>query len=151
MTSNPSPRKARGTLPLGSRLARCLRWLDPVSLVAVALASLVLFDNPSFLGFAVNSDSLQLASMTWDLAQHDYAWRGFQLSRVPSLFPDLIVYGTVQMATASWRIAALVYGGLSLLGIAAAAGFATAASRWAGWARAAWSCAATGISTSGRS
>lgn len=113
--------------------ARALGWIDPLSVVAAAIACLVLFDNPSFVGFAIYADSLQLAFTTWDFTHHDYAWDGFMLSRVPSLFPDLAVYAALQIATASWRFAFLAYGALSLLGLATAAGWIIDSVVGCGW------------------
>jgi len=90
--------------------------------VAAAVGSLVLFDNKGFLGEAIQSDSLLPALAVWDYSTHDYALRGFQLAAVPSFVPDLLVYGAAQLASGSWRLAALAYGCLSLLGFAAIAG-----------------------------
>ena len=87
-----------------------------------AVGCLVLFDTKSFLDTVIQSDSLQLASAVWDYSTHDYARVGFQLARVPSLVPDLLVYGAIQLATGSWRLASLGYGGLSLLAFAVLAG-----------------------------
>jgi len=83
---------------------------------------LVLFDTKSFLDTAIQSDSLQLASAVWDYSTHDYAHAGLEMARAPSIVPDLLVYGAIQLATASWRLASLGYGALSLLAFAAVAG-----------------------------
>jgi len=73
-------------------------------------------------GLLVNSDSLLPAALSWDVATHAYAWRGFQLPRVPSLMPDLVVSGGIQLATGSWRVAYLAYAVLLFGVLAASAG-----------------------------
>ncbi|HXP74402.1 MAG TPA: hypothetical protein VN823_09660 [Stellaceae bacterium] len=96
-----------------------------VALVAAAslIGGLVIFESASFLGFAINGDTLHLALAVWDYSAHDYAREGFSISRVPSLVPDIAVYGMVQLATGSWRLASLAFGVLSLIGLATAAGY----------------------------
>ena len=89
---------------------------------AASIGCLVIFETASFLGFAIHADTLHLALQTWDYSSHDYALEGFSMSRAPSLVPDLVVYGAVQLATGSWRVASLAYGVLSLIGLAIAAG-----------------------------
>ncbi|HKX10010.1 MAG TPA: hypothetical protein VJN67_17555 [Stellaceae bacterium] len=91
-------------------------------IVAALFGCLVIFESESFLGFAINGDTLHLALTVWDYSAHDYAREGFSMSRVPSIVPDIVVYGAVQLATGSWRMASLAYGGLSLLGLAIAGG-----------------------------
>ncbi len=107
-------------------------WVDPLSWGAVLIASLVIFDSPSFFGY-VHADSLQLALETWDLSTHDYAWQGMQFSRVPSLFPDLAIFGSAQLLTGSWRFAFLVFGISTLLGLAIAAGWIVDRLARCGW------------------
>lgn len=92
-------------------------------IVAALFGCLLIFESGSFLGFAINGDTLHLALTVWDYSAHEYAREGFSMSRVPSIVPDITVYGAVQLATGSWRMASLAYGGLSLLGLAMAAGY----------------------------
>jgi hypothetical protein len=68
--------------------------------------SLFLLDRPDFL---ISSDTLLQAEFVWDALHHGYAWSGFQQSRVPSIFPDLLVFAAVQAATGSWRIAMAIW------------------------------------------
>jgi hypothetical protein len=110
-----------GSIAVSNRLG----YFAPLNVLAVLAAlvgCLLIFDNESFLGFAVNGDTLHLALTVWDYSAHDYAREGFSMSRVPSIVPDIVVYGAVQLATGSWRMASLAYGGLALLGLALAAG-----------------------------
>lgn len=111
--------------PRSMRVARSLAYVACAVALVVAAAvvgCLVIFESASFLGFAINGDTLHLALTVWDYSAHDYAREGFSMSRVPSIVPDIAVYGAVQLATGSWRLASLAYGALSLLGLAAAAG-----------------------------
>ena len=91
-----------------------VRWL----LVCLAVVATVcwIFDDETALavhtiggGLLVNSDALLPAAFGWDIAHHAYAWHGFQLPRVPSLVPDLLVSVGVQLLTGSWRVAYLTY------------------------------------------
>src|SRR5580704_13867755 len=97
-------------------------WGAGLVIAGAAVGCLVLFDNKSFLDTAIQSDSLQLASAVWDYSSHDYAWAGLELARAPSIVPDLLVYGAIQLATGSWRLASLGYGAAMLLAFAALAG-----------------------------
>lgn len=97
-------------------------WAALLIGAAVVLTCLIAFDEPSFVTRIVNSDTLLPASLVWDVQQHDYAWRGFQLPRVPSIFPDLVAYGVLQAATGAWRTASFGYGLFSMLVLVAAAG-----------------------------
>ncbi len=78
------------------------------------LFCLLLYDRPSFLDEAVNSDLLLPAEFFRDLALRLDTVRAFQLPRVPSLVPDLAVYGATQLLTGSWRLAHFAYGLFSL-------------------------------------
>jgi hypothetical protein len=75
-------------------------------LVSSAALSLALLDLP---GFFISSDTLLPASFVWDALNHDYAWSGFQQARVPSFFPDMLLYGAVQIGSGSWRLAMAVW------------------------------------------
>jgi hypothetical protein len=97
-------------------------WLDVAVIAGSILGCLFLFEDPGFLGLATNADYLQLAFNVWDYSLHDYARQGFEMSRVPSIVPDLVFYAPVQLASGSWRLASLSYAVFSLLALAAAAG-----------------------------
>jgi len=77
-----------------------------VVVVACGLLSLVFWDRPDFL---IDSDTLLPAAFFWDALHHGYAWSGFQQARVPSLFPDLLIYGMAQVMTGSWRAAMAIW------------------------------------------
>ena len=129
--TNAAASQGSGSIPVAGSLGRFV-WADPVTLLAVVIASLVLFDSPSFLGI-VQADSLQLAFATWDLSTHEYAWEGLRFSRVPSLVPDLVLFGGTQLLTGSWRFAFLVFGTMTLLGLALAAGWIIDSLTRCGW------------------
>jgi len=85
----------------------CTRLVLPaVLLVSCGLLSCLFWDRPDFL---INSDALLPAAFAWDVLHHGYAWSGFQQARVPSLFPDLLIYGMAQVATGSWRAAMAIW------------------------------------------
>jgi hypothetical protein len=96
-----------------------------VSLVFLStiLATVIAFDQPHFLEQAVDSDLVVPASFFWDLVHRAGAWGEFQLPRIPSFFPDLTVYGLVQLATGSWRVAYFAYGLVALTALAWLAGW----------------------------
>jgi hypothetical protein len=71
----------------------------------------------------IQSDSLLPAALVEHFLRHGYALSGFQLPRVPSFVPDMVVYGVVQTISGDWRVAALVYGILAPIGISLAAGW----------------------------
>ena len=94
-----------------SRLAQ-----STLLLAAIVLIVCRIYDNDIALGtgapggnILLNADSLLPAQFIQDLMHHAHAWTGFQLPRVPSLFPDLLVEGIVQAITGSWRIGYLAY------------------------------------------
>ena len=94
-----------------------------VLLVACAVLSLFLLDRPDFL---ISSDTLLPAEFVWDALHHAYAWSGFQQSRVPSIFPDLLVFAAVQAVTESWRIAMAIWVFVALGWLMAVASWITA-------------------------
>ncbi|HKF71933.1 MAG TPA: hypothetical protein VKB68_09285 [Stellaceae bacterium] len=120
MTSTAAPQDS-GTRRAAGSVGR-LVWSGALVVAAALIGCLVIFGNASFLGFAIHADSLHLALTVWDYSTHDYARDGFSMSREPSVVPDLLVYGSIQLATGSWRLASLAYGILSLLGLAVAVG-----------------------------
>ncbi len=77
-----------------------------VVLIGCGLLSLFFWDRPDFL---IGSDTLLPAAFFWDVLHHGYAWSGFQQARVPSLFPDLLIYGIAQVVTGSWRVAMAIW------------------------------------------
>ncbi len=97
--------------------------LPAVLLVACGVLSLFFLDRPDFL---ISSDTLLQAEFVWDALHHGYAWSGFQQSRVPSIFPDLLVFAAVQAATGSWRIAMAIWVYLVLVTLTAVASCITA-------------------------
>jgi hypothetical protein len=86
--------------------ARTALALTVVLLLACTLLSLSVWNRPDFL---MTSDALMGPEFVWDALHHGYAWSGFQQSRVPSIFPDLLVFGVAQAATGSWRVAMAIW------------------------------------------
>lgn len=83
------------------------------------LCAAAIFNHPSFLDEVLNSDTLLPAAYVWDLIHHHKAWQWFQFPRIPSLFPDLLVYGLVQWASGDWRWGHFAYGCFALLALCA--------------------------------
>jgi hypothetical protein len=97
--------------------------LPAVLLVSCAVLALFFLDRP---GFLISSDTLLQAEFVWDALHHGYAWSGFQQSRVPSIFPDLLVFAVVQAVTGSWRIAMALWVFVALGWLMAVASWITA-------------------------
>ncbi len=83
--------------------------------LGVAACVAVILDEASHgtaLGFVdgvMNSDTLWPASFFWDVTTRADGWRGHSLSRLPSLIPDLAVWGTFLAITHSVRWTVLLY------------------------------------------
>ena len=75
----------------------------------VLLCLLVQGDRFHFLDYATNSDILLPVSYVWDIRNHSYAWSGFELPRIPSLFPDLITYAALDVLLGDFRWAMAAY------------------------------------------
>ena len=93
-----------------------------IVLVGLFLCSLV-FDNSNFMTESSNADTLVLTSFVWDVRSHDYAWANFRLPRIPSLFPDLALYGTFHLLIGDYRWAIFGYAIAQFLGFIFAAGW----------------------------
>jgi hypothetical protein len=88
-----------------TKTARGLRdgaWYGVLALCGLAFF-LFVSRQPRYLNLQMNADMLLPVSLLWDLRHHDYAWLGFQLPRVPSLVPDLLLYAATDLATGSYR------------------------------------------------
>ncbi len=93
---------------------RNLQWVCVLAGIATTIAWM--FDDQYAVGagspsggMLINSDTLLPAEFAWDIMHHDYAWRGFQLPRVPSLAPDIVVTVLLQYLTGNWRWAYMIY------------------------------------------
>lgn len=79
-----------------------------------------IFDSPA-IGFTTNADTLLPAAWTQVVfVEHFPVWT-FQLPRTTSLVPDLLVHSMLQLATNSWRLAAVLYGSLQFIALVVAA------------------------------
>lgn len=97
--------------------------------MAAAVLAAGAFGNAGLLDLATNSDALLPAAFVWEGVHHPESWRGFQWPRVPSLFPDLLLYGGLQALLGSWRLAQLIYAALSLAAMASLAGLVAGPTR----------------------
>ena len=65
----------------------------------------VFFNAPGAIGMTINSDSLVLPQMGWEMSHVPDAWRHFQWPRVPSLFPDMLWFWGAEGLGVDWRLA----------------------------------------------
>lgn len=86
-----------------------------------ALLAVVTFAQPALLTLATNGDALLPADLVWEMLTQPDLWRSFQWPRIPSLFPDVMVFGSLQ-SLFGWRWAQLGYGALSLAAMTGLAG-----------------------------
>ncbi len=101
----------------GGRLALAASLFVPCALV-----SLLVCDRPDAL---ISSDTLFPVELVWDVLHRAGAWSSFQQPRVPSLVPDLLIFGATQVATGSWRVAMGLWVLGSVCGLAAVAAWIT--------------------------
>jgi len=72
---------------------------------------------PAFASWQMNADTLTSADFTWDVLHHTYAWSHYQLPRLPSIFPDLLVYGFLQTALGGYGWAMFAFAVVMFLGL----------------------------------
>jgi hypothetical protein len=130
--TNAATSQEHRSIRVSKSLGRSL-WAGALVLVAALIGCLVIYDNASFLGFAIHADSLHVALQTWDYSTHARALEGFSMSRASSIVPDLVIYSAAQLITGSWRFASLAYGVLSLIALSAVAGFIVQEFARCGW------------------
>jgi hypothetical protein len=91
--------------------------------IATFLLCSVIWSRTNFLPHVFNADVLLPSSYIWDALIHNYAWREFQLPRIPSFFPDLILYGILHVFLGDYRLAIFGYSILQCLGFIFAGGW----------------------------
>ncbi|MDB5459629.1 MAG: hypothetical protein JWO72_1370 [Caulobacteraceae bacterium] len=89
-------------------------------LIAVCLA---VSRQGVFLATGMDADILLASSLAWDVSHHAYAWQGFQLPRIPSLFPDLLLQLASSAIAPSDRWALFGYMVSQFLAMVVAAGW----------------------------
>ena len=91
-------------------------------LAASFLFCLYISRRSDFLGTQMNADMLLAASYIWDLWNHDHAWHGFQLPRIPSIFPDLTIQAAAVLVSPSygWSLFVYSWAQIALFALAAA-------------------------------
>lgn len=95
--------------------ARALSALTVAAIVTASLALLLAaFSRTPFTLQFIETDKLLAADWTRHVFVDGYAWQGFQLPRIPSLFPDLAIVVPTQLITGSFRVALFVYAALSM-------------------------------------
>jgi hypothetical protein len=63
----------------------------------------------------MNADSLLAVSFIWDVLHHEHALIGFQLPRIPSIFPDLVMQAAAVAVSPSYRWSLFVYGWMQVV------------------------------------
>jgi hypothetical protein len=95
-----------------------------ITTVAYAfLAILCVSQFPVFTAGQMNTDALVPADFTWDVLHHSYAWSNFQLPPVISIFPDMLVYGFLQIALGGYGWAMFAYAVAMFLGLSFICGY----------------------------
>ncbi len=89
---------------------------------AAAALALVLCARPLMVNLVTNADALLPADLIWTVLHHPQGWRNFEWPRIPSLFPDFVIFGALQSAF-GWRVAQLGYSVISLVSLTALAGW----------------------------
>lgn len=77
---------------------------------------------PDFVNLQMNADSLLAVSFIWDLRQHDHALFGFQLPRIPSIFPDLTIQAAALAVSPTFLWSLFVYAWAQIVLFVLAAG-----------------------------
>jgi len=97
---------------------------EVIATVAFAfLAMLCASQFPAFTTLQMHTDALVPADFTWDVLHHEYAWSQYQLPRVPSIFPDMLVYGFLQIALGGFGWAMFAYAVVMFLGLSYVCGW----------------------------
>lgn len=91
------------------RLGPAVAWALLLELAALAVC-LAVSRSPLFITRQTDADALLAVSLAEDLSRHAYAWTGFELPRVTSLFPDLALQIAASAVTPSRGWALFVYG-----------------------------------------
>ena len=94
------------------------------AVIALAMVlTLALSQDARFLRASINADILWQTSLIWDVLHRADAWKTFQLSTNPNVFPDLALGFVLQVATGSWRWALVLSAFARLLAFAYAGGW----------------------------
>jgi hypothetical protein len=93
--------------PCLTSMSNCRNTL--LLLCGCVLLCLLVQGDRGFLDYVTNSDILLPVSYVWDIRNHNYAWSGFELPRIPSLFPDLVTYAALDVLLGDFRWAMAGY------------------------------------------
>ncbi len=85
-------------------------WEIFIILFTAGLTTFLVFDQPNFVQDAIDADLVVPGTFFWDILHRAGAWGAFELPRIPSFFPDLLVFGVGQLATGSWKFGYFFYG-----------------------------------------
>ncbi|HWN48801.1 MAG TPA: hypothetical protein VNO18_03060 [Xanthobacteraceae bacterium] len=90
---------------------------------SAGLLCFVVYDDRMMIGHVFNSDLLLPVSFMWNLRHDPATWTTFQLPRIPSIFPDLVAYGTLDAVLGDFRAAIFGYSVFQCIAFACAAGW----------------------------
>jgi hypothetical protein len=88
---------------------------------SAALMCFVTYDDSRVIGRVFNSDYLLPTSLAWNLWHGPDVWR-FQLPRIPSIFPGLVVYATLDAILRDFRATIFGYSVFQCIAFAGAGG-----------------------------
>lgn len=90
----------------------------------------------ALIGYEMNSDTLLAPAWVEDVRSHAYAWTGFQLARIPSQFPDLLLQALARAVSPGRFWGIFVYCAAQFTGLVFAAGWIVRLAGGAGYLRA---------------
>lgn len=116
-----------------------LGWVrEPAVWIVLGAAAVAagMVSVPTVLDLLVaNADTLLPAAYAENLLHHSATLATFQLPRVPSILPDLALYGGLFAVVPNWRWAAFAYAILSYVGLVLAGGAVVGQMAGVGWRR----------------
>ena len=122
-----SPTRGRG-------IALSLAWALALILGCVAVAWRA-SQGAAFMAYEMNADTLLAPAWVEDVRGHAYAWVGFQLARIPSLFPDLALQLLARAVSPSATWGVFVYCAAQFTGLVFAVGWMVRLASGAGYLR----------------
>jgi len=118
-TTKTGPDPASAAHRIGLRLSCALAAV--FIFCSAGLLCFVAYDAPTVIDRVFNSDILLPTSLIWNLWHGPDVWR-FQLPRIPSIFPDLVAYATLDAVLGDFRATIFGYSVFQCIAFAGAAG-----------------------------
>ena len=123
-----------GPASAARRLGKCLpsALATGFMLGSAWLLCLAAYDDGRVIARVFNSDALLPTSFIWNVLHGPDPWQ-FQLPGIPSLVPDLLVYGALDALLGDFRAAIFLYSVFQCVAFAAAAGWVIARAAGTRW------------------